>query len=100
VLEEVLPSRFGGPTDYQLVECEQLDGRPSLQLLVHPAVGPLDETALAESFLAAIGSGSGVERVMGQVWRTPGLLRVERRPPLTTATGKIIHLHRAEPARR
>lgn len=96
-LEEALPSRFGGgPTDYQLVEEELAGGQPLLRLLVHPGVGPLDEGKVAEAFLAAIGTGSGVERVMGLAWRGARLLRVERRPPLATAGGKILHLHVAE----
>jgi hypothetical protein len=94
VLEEVLPSRFGGaPTDYQLVEEEAANGQPCVRLLVHPAVGPLDPGAVAEAFLTAISRGSGVERVMGLAWRQANFLRVERRAPLATATGKILHLH-------
>ena len=94
VLDELLPARFGGaPTDYQLVEEEAGDGEPRLRLLVHPGVGPLDADAVADTFLAALSTGSGVERVMGLAWREAGLLRVERRPPLTTVSGKILHLH-------
>jgi hypothetical protein len=92
-LEQALPRRFGGgPTDYQLVEQEDADGRPALRLLVHPALGPLDPAAVAEAFLAAIAPGTGTERVMGQVWRDGQLLRVERRPPRATPSGKILHL--------
>jgi len=94
VLEETLPARFGGaPTDYQLVEREGPHGRPQLVLLVHPRVGPLDAETVARSFLGAITQGSGPERVMGLVWREADLLRVERREPLTTRAGKILHLH-------
>ena len=96
VLEEVLPARFGGAaTHYQLVEEETVRGQSRLRLLVHPAVGPLDPERVAEAFLDALGQGSGVERVMGLAWREAGVLRVERRPPLPAATGKILHLHRA-----
>lgn len=94
VLEEVLPARFGGaPTDYQLVEEESQDGQPRLRLIVHPALGPLNATEVANALLTAIGAGSGVERVMSLVWRDADLLRVERRVPYTTASGKILHLH-------
>ncbi len=94
VLEEVLPGRFGGgPTQYQLVEEEDADGRPGLRLLVDPAVGPLAPDAVAETFLSAIGAGQGAQNVMGLAWRDAGLLRVERRAPLATASGKILHLH-------
>ena len=103
VLEQVLPDRFGGgPTDYQLVEDEAASGEPLVRLLVHPAVGPLEPARVAETFLAAIGTGSGAQRIMGSVWRDAELLQVERRAPVTTASGKILHLHiarRAGPTR-
>jgi hypothetical protein len=100
VLEQVLPARFGGgPTHYQLVE-ETADGRSTLRLLVHPDVGPLDAAAVADAFLRAIGGGSGVERVMELQWRQAGLPRVERRPPLATQGGKVLHLHQTQASSR
>jgi hypothetical protein len=101
VLEELLPARFGGaPSHYQLVEEEGEDGRPHLRLLVHPAVGPLSAEAVTEAFLGAIGGGSGVERVMGLVWREGRILQVERRAPVATASGKILHVHIDRQGRR
>jgi hypothetical protein len=99
VLEEVLPARFGGgTTDYQLLEDEDADGRARLRLLVHPRLGPLDASAVAETFLAAIGADSGPERVMALHWRQAGFPEVERREPISTASGKILHLHSARAA--
>jgi hypothetical protein len=100
VLEEDLPARFGGgPTDYQLLE-EDVDGRPRVCLLVNPNLGPVDEAAVAEAFLDAIGGGSGVERVMELAWREAGLVEVRRELPRSTPAGKILHLHeeRTRPA--
>jgi hypothetical protein len=100
VLEEVLPARFGGgPADYQLVEAEGEGGEPCLRLLVSPRVGDVELHAVAEAFLAAMSFGSGVERVMGLMWRQARLLRVERRSPLAAASGKILHLHVADGSR-
>ncbi len=94
VLEEVLPAHFGGsPTDYQLVEEEAEDGRSRLRLIVHPAIGAIEPDAVAEAFLQGISTGSGAERIMGLVWRDAQLLRVERRVPYATESGKILHLH-------
>jgi hypothetical protein len=94
VLEEVLPARFGGiPTHYQLVEGPADDGRPRVRLLVDPAVGDVDLDAVARAFLEAIGPGAGVERIMSTVWEDADLLRVERRAPLATTSGKVLHLH-------
>ena len=94
VLEGVLPRRFGGgPTDYQLVEDVAGDGRSRLRLLVDPAVGPVDARSIASTFLSEIGPGTGVERLMGLLWEEAGVLQVERRPPIHTSAGKILHLH-------
>jgi hypothetical protein len=93
VIEEVLPARFGGTAaDYQLVESERAGGSPALRLLVHPRVGPVDPRAAIDAFLSAIGGADG-QRVMGMMWRDAKLVTVERRPPLTTPSGKILHLH-------
>ena len=96
VLEEVLPAHFGGgPTDYQLVEDEDNAGRARLRLLVRPALGPIDPESVAAVFLDAMGTGSGPERVMAQLWREANLLEIERAEPLTTPAGKILHLHQS-----
>jgi hypothetical protein len=94
VLEELLPARFGGgPTDYQLIEEEGDGGDARLRLLVSPRVGDADPNAVAEAFLGALSRGSGAERVMGLMWRQARVLRVERRSPEATVSGKILHLH-------
>jgi hypothetical protein len=101
ILEEVLPGRFGGaPTDYQLVESEDAAGQPYLRLLVRPEVGPVDPLAVQEAFLGAVGQGAGGARIVELLWRQADLLRVERRAPLATSTGKILHLHRERPPNR
>jgi hypothetical protein len=94
ILDDVLPSRFGGgPTDYQVVEDEAVDGRPRIRLLVHPAVGSLESEAVVRALLDAIGAGSGAARIMARVWGDADVVTLERRPPIATATGKILHLH-------
>jgi hypothetical protein len=40
-----------------------------------------------------VGTGGGAERVMALAWREGNVLTVERRAPMTTAAGKILHLH-------
>lgn len=64
-----------------------------MRLLVDPAVGDVGLDAVARAFLEAIGPGSGVERIMSAVWEDADLLRVNRRAPAATASGKILHLH-------
>jgi hypothetical protein len=98
ILDELLPRRFGGGlTTYQLVE-STTDGTSSLELLVHPTLGRLDDAAIRDVFLESIASLSPAGRVTALRWRAEGLPRVDRRPPLTTATGKILHVHQRVPA--
>src|SRR5207237_10782121 len=101
VLEEVLPARFGGgPADYQIVEDQEAeDGQPRVRLLVHPALGPLDERAVADAFLEGVGGGSEGERLMELRWRQAGLPKVERLAPRMVGT-KIHHVHLERPAAR
>lgn len=100
VLESVLPKRFGGsPTDYQIVEEEDGEGRPVLRLVIRPEVGPLDEGRVVDAFLEAVGRGRGVERIMGLVWKESRLVRVERGAPRQAASGKILHFVRSRPRR-
>jgi hypothetical protein len=64
-----------------------------VRLLVHPRLGPLESDAVGRAFLDAVGTGGGAERVMALAWREGNVLTVERRAPMTTAAGKILHLH-------
>jgi hypothetical protein len=97
ILEEVLPEKFGGaPTHYQLIEDHADDGTPHVRLIIDPSVGSVDSAAVARVFLEAIGHGEGAERIMSAVWHDAGLLQVERRTPVATASGKILHLHVAD----
>ena len=88
VLEELLPSRFGGaPAHYQLVEePDGVNGKPRLSILVHPAAGPVDLTAVAEAFRQAFGDP--------RLWRDADVVRAVSAPPRVTASGKILHVHR------
>lgn len=95
VLDEVLPSRFGGaPTHYQLLEEEGAGGEPRLALLVDPVVGDVDTSAVADTFLRTLGDASPGGRAMEHVWRGLGVLKVVRAAPRMTESGKILHLHR------
>jgi hypothetical protein len=96
VLDSALPRRFGGSgLDYQLLEEEDPDGRSTLRLLVDPRVGPLDAEALALAFLEDLGRVSQAAPVMAMAWQAGRLVRVERRPPLPTGAGKVLHVRRS-----
>jgi hypothetical protein len=95
ILEHDLPSAFGGSAvDYQLIEEEAPDGRPAVRLLVDPDVGPVDEGAIGRTFRAAIAAAGGAEHIMMRIWEGGRTLRVERRRPYTTPSGKVQHVHR------
>jgi len=92
LVDRVLPGRFGGgPTDYQLVE-EEIDGLPKVSVVARPELGQLDDAAVVEAVLAHLGEVSR-NRLMVDVWRAGGTVRVVRREPYVTAAGKILSLH-------
>lgn len=59
---------------------------------IHPRVGAVDPETAVRVFLDAVGAGRP-GRVPSLAWADGGLLHVERRPPVSTETGKIQHLH-------
>jgi hypothetical protein len=93
-LEKTLPSEFGGGTgDYQLVEEEDGDGQTRITLLVHPAVGELDEEQALRRLRTRLADGSSAQRFQAEIWRNAGTLRVRRQPPYASPAGKILPLH-------
>jgi len=94
IIEEVLPSRFGGAsTDYQMLEYEDATGVTRLDVVVHPAVGEIDDGEMVSVILAELARGGDTNRMMAEVWRQGGILRVRREPPHMTAAGKLLSLH-------
>ncbi len=95
VLEHVLPDRFGGtPLDYQLVERVDMDtGHAVVQLLVAPHLAGVVEADVRDTFLTAVGGGTGGQHLMALQWRHGNVLRVIREQPRRTASGKIQHVH-------
>jgi hypothetical protein len=94
VLEEVLPAHFAGSSaDFQLVEQERADGATRLLLLVSPRLGVIDEAAVRQVFLEAIGRGSAVADRMAAMWRQAETVEVVRREPVATRSGKVFPFH-------
>ncbi|MDR7420664.1 MAG: hypothetical protein QN178_17325 [Armatimonadota bacterium] len=93
-LEEVLPREFGGTSvDYQLLEAEDADHLTRLYLLVSPSVGPVDEERVVARFLEALGGAAAGYGTLPPLWQQSQTLRVLRREPIATATGKLLPLH-------
>ena len=104
ILEEVLPSRFGGsPADYQLLEEEDERGLTRLSLIVSPRVGLTDEDAVLAAVFDGLRSPSAASELAQVTWRAAGSLRIRREEPVWTARGKLMPLHLprfARPSRR
>jgi hypothetical protein len=94
VLEEVLPSRFGGnPTDYQLMEEEDEHGLTRLSLLISPRVRLNDEGEVLAAVFDGLRSPSPASDLARATWRAAGSLRIRREEPIWTARGKLMPLH-------
>jgi hypothetical protein len=93
LIEETLPARFGGsPSDYQLVEDEE-NGLPKVAVVVAPGVGPVDEGQVVRTVLEALAAAAPQNRMMAGIWRDGRTVRVLRRTPYATRTGKVQPLH-------
>lgn len=93
VLEEVLPSRFGGaPTDYQVLEAEE-QGIARLFLLVSPRIGALSAAAVRDVFFESLRREGGAAQTSVDTWRRAGAVEVRREEPRRTRAGKILPLH-------
>ena len=94
IIEEVLPSKFGGSsTDYQMVEEEDERGKTHMSVIVNPKVGDIDEAELKKTILDELAKGADTQRMMAQVWSQSKTLRVKRIRPYTTDAGKLLPLH-------
>ncbi len=94
ILEDVLPSRFGGSAlDYQLLEEEDEQGFTRLYLLINPTIEIADENAVIETVFAAMGESSIGADSARAIWRQAQALKVRRGYPVWTARGKLMPLH-------
>jgi hypothetical protein len=97
ILEEVLPSHFGGsPLDYQLLEEEDKQGFTRLSLLISPRVNIDDERVVIEAVLEALEQSSVAANLARAIWAEARTLRVKRMEPVWTAQGKLMPLHLAQ----
>jgi hypothetical protein len=88
LVEKVLPSRHGGTaTDYQLVEDEE-GAFTRVSIVVAPGVGAVDEGSVERTVLEFLGASKAGGKMMARHWREGGVLKVVRREPFHTPTGK------------
>lgn len=93
ILEEVLPSRFGGsPLDYQFVEEEDDQNLTRLTLVISPRVNIDDEAKVISAVLSELESKGGAIGMAGLIWKQSGTLRIKRAEPTLTSAGKLMSL--------
>jgi len=93
ILETVLPGRFGGgPTDYQLVECEG-PYQTEVELRVHPRVGARSTAEVRDFFLAELKKVYGGSLSRRNWLQTNGVRAVVGEPHRSGQRGKVHALH-------
>jgi hypothetical protein len=93
IIEEVLPSRYGGnSTDYQVVEEEASNGITHVKIVVSPDVGEIDEQKLLETVNGEFRKGMG-NTMMSDILLQANTFRVKRAYPESTWMGKILPIH-------
>jgi hypothetical protein len=94
ILEEVLPARFGGsPLDYQLMEAEDDRGFTRLYLLVSPRLKLVNEQAVVDTVLAALGASSTMADAARVGWQHARTIQIKRQEPVSNGRGKLLPLH-------
>ncbi len=94
ILEEVLPSRFGGtPLDYQLMEEEDEQGFTRLYLIISPRVQLSDEQAVVSVVLNALRETSAMADAARVLWQNAQTIQIKRAEPVLTSRGKLMPLH-------
>lgn len=94
ILEELLPSRFGGdPSNYQLVEEEDNSGFTRVRLFISPKVTIRDENEVVEFILGALKRTSVAADMAQAIWREARTLQIKKAEPLLTARGKLMPLY-------
>jgi hypothetical protein len=94
ILEEVLPTRFGGSSlDYQMVEEEDGQGLTRLTLLISPKLEIADDAAVIDVVLDALGRNNLAGQLTRGIWTQARTLRVKRQDPIWTSRGKLMPLH-------
>lgn len=97
ILEEKLPSRFGGsPLDYQLMEEEDENGFTRISLLVSPGVKIESENEVINFVYNSLENSSDMADTTQAVWKQAGTLRVKRMEPIWTGRGKLMSLYVAK----
>ncbi len=96
IVERHLPEAFGGQsTDYQVLEQENHNGLPQLQLVVSPRVGEINESEVVNTFLRQLKKAE--DRGWGQagtaMWEQCRMVQIIRDYPVPTASGKILPFH-------
>jgi hypothetical protein len=91
ILEEALPTRFGGaPGDYQLLEVEG-NGQTQLLLRASPRLGLKDHDRVKEYFLDKVRGEYG-GTLAARVWRHASAVQVEIAEPIRSPGGKVLPL--------
>jgi hypothetical protein len=98
LIEDILPTHFSGTaSDYQFVETENQDGTSCLNLLISPSVGTVEEDKVKEIVMDNLTgedySDKAVPRLMKDVWKDVGTIRILRQKPKLTKRGKYVHLY-------
>ncbi|HEU4721823.1 MAG TPA: hypothetical protein VFS59_10715, partial [Gemmatimonadaceae bacterium] len=93
LLDEVLPSRYGGSAlDYQFAEEEDERGFTRLTLRVAPHLPLPSESDVVDFVLAALNKAGGGAAMAQAMWRQAGTLRLSREQPTMTNRGKMLPL--------
>lgn len=98
IIEEILPGKFGGEsTDYQVIEEEDGRGMTTINLLISPRVGSVDEQSVVKTFIEMLAKAEDSPESWSasgsRMWQQAGIIKVKREYPIPTKRAKILPFH-------
>jgi hypothetical protein len=64
-----------------------------VNIVVNPDLGEIDDSELIKTLVCELKKGSDAQQMMTEVWAQTDTLRVIRKKPLTTSSGKLLPLY-------
>jgi len=95
IAENVLPRTFGGSSsDYQILEESDNRGLTTLTFVASPRIGQLDEDMFLAVVQKELKKGENSQRMMAEIWKKAGVIKLIRMDPVPTLRGKIFSYHK------
>lgn len=95
IAENILPRAFGGScSDYQVIEESDGRGLTTLTFAASPGIGQIEEDMFLAVVQKELKKGENSKRLMAEIWKKAGVVKLKRMNPIPTRRGKVFSYHK------